>query len=112
MIPMQNNYQAYARVTILCLSLGVAGCSLGAYYPEQGAETTLNKRNNDLVFICGSKGMSVNFVTGACVTSSGQQVNPLNLYPPFQAPMPKGQPSDMIMRCQGRAVDFVTGRCM
>lgn len=68
--------------------------------------------NNNLTFACGSKGMSADFVTGNCISRSGSQVNPLNLYPPFQAPVPKPSNSELILRCQGRGVDFVTGRCM
>ena len=104
----------YFRMVVVCLLLWQAGCfhALSGQYRRHSADDAVNKRNNDLVFICGSKGMGVDFVTGNCVATSGGQVNPLNLYPPFQAPLPKQSPSDMIMRCQGRAVDFVTGRCM
>jgi hypothetical protein len=69
-------------------------------------------REGDLIFACGSKGLAADFVTGNCVSSSGRQVNPFNLYPPFQTPLPQPSPSELIMRCAGRAVDFVTGQCM
>lgn len=69
-------------------------------------------REGDLIFACGSKGLGADFVTGNCVSTSGRQVNPFNLYPPFQIPLPQPSPSELILRCAGRAVDFVTGRCM
>lgn len=69
-------------------------------------------RNSKLVFACGSKGMSADFATGNCISPTGNQVNPLNLYPPFQAPVLKPSSGELILRCQGRAVDFVTGRCL
>lgn len=75
--------------------------------------SNINRANNDLIFICGSQGMGVDFVTGNCTGTGGSQVNPYDLYPPFQSPFPTPpNPNDAIMRCQGKAVDFVTGRCM
>ncbi len=70
------------------------------------------RRNGNLAAACGAKGMAADFVTGNCVSPSGRQVNPANLYQPFQSPMPEPSPGELIMRCEGRAVDFVTGRCM
>jgi hypothetical protein len=73
-------------------------------------------RNNpgDLIYACGSKGLAVDFVTGNCVASRGQQINPQNLYPPFTALPPKPEPHDLIMRCgvEGRSADVIAGRCM
>ena len=68
--------------------------------------------NSELIFICGSAGMGVDFVTGSCVSPSGGRTSPYNLYPDFQAPLPTPpSPGDAIMRCGGRAVNFVTGKC-
>ena len=60
------------------------------------------------------KGFTADFVTGNCVSPQGRQANPQNLYPPFAAPLPTSQPSDLIIRCgaMGRGADFATGRCM
>ncbi len=71
-------------------------------------------RESALVYACGSKGFSVNFVTGNCIGAGGREVNPHNLYPPFMAPLPNPDPNELIQRCGalGRAADFVTGRCM
>lgn len=71
----------------------------------------IGQRNSQLVFACGSAGMGVDFVTGNCVPTGGGQVNPRNVVPP-SIPLPHSSPGDLIMRCGGRAVDFVTGRCM
>lgn len=71
----------------------------------------IGQRNSQLVFACGAAGMGVDFVTGNCVPPSGGQINPRNVAPP-SAPLPPLSPGDLIMRCGGRAVDFVTGRCM
>lgn len=71
-------------------------------------------REGALVYACGSKGLSTNFVTGNCILPNGREVNPHNLYPPFMAPLPKPDPNDLVQRCGalGRVPDFVTGRCM
>jgi hypothetical protein len=69
------------------------------------------RQSNNLVITCGSKGMGVDFATGNCINRGNEQVNPYNLYPPFMAPLPPPSPNDTIMRCQGRAPDFVTGQC-
>ncbi len=79
--------------------------------PSVSAQPSVGDRNSALISACGSAGMGVDFVTGNCVPSSGGQVNPYNLYPPFQAPLPKQTPSEMILRCPG-GVDFVTGQCI
>lgn len=89
--------------------------SIGNRVPSAFRKTdadSIAERNNNLIFICGSSGMGVDFVTSNCTRTDGNQVNPYNLYPPFMAPLPSPSPADSIMRCQGRAVDFVTGRCM
>jgi len=78
--------------------------------PNKKEEMPLD--NTNLVYICGKAGMGVDFVTMNCTKSDGSQVNPYNLYPPFQSPLGKPDPSESIMRCQGKAVDFVTGKCM
>ncbi len=79
---------------------------------KQTPTQTKQDYDNNLTFACGSKGMSADFVTGNCISRSGNQVNPLNLHPPFQAPVPRPPNNELILRCQGRGVDLVTGRCM
>lgn len=74
--------------------------------------TKSNISDTNLLYICGKSGMGVDFVTKNCTKSDGNQVNPYNLYPTFQSPLGKPNPSDSIMRCKGKAVDFVTGKCM
>ena len=84
-----------------------------AQQPAPTQDDLFGGRNNpgDLIYACRSKGLAVDFVTGNCVASRGQQINAQNLYPPL---LSKPEPHDLIMRCgvQGRAADFVTGRCM
>lgn len=72
---------------------------------------TIGERNDQLIFTCGAVGMGVDFVTGNCVTAGGRQINPRNIAPPSPAHSNFSH-SELIMRCGGRAVDFVTGRCM
>lgn len=106
----------FIRAALLLAVLLVPACVSGSgFRTGPGTQThvaLLGNRDNDLVFVCGSAGMGVDFVTGNCVSSRGNQVNPYNLYPPFMAPLPRPSPSDTIMRCRGRAVDFVTSCCM
>ena len=72
-----------------------------------------NSANSQIIFACGSAGMSVNFVTGNCVNSSGGQVNPRNVTAP-SIPVPRQSSQDLVMRCGslGKSVDFATGRCI
>lgn len=98
-------------------SLSAALQSMGRGLQEAGHSMQQSSphqpdRQGNLVTACGAKGMVPDFVTGNCVSPSGRQVNPANLYPAFQSPMPEPSPGELIMRCQGRGVDFVTGRCM
>lgn len=81
-------------------------------------DSLLNKKEEvpldktDLLYICSKAGLGVDFVTKNCTKSDGSQVNPYNLFPSFQFPLGKPNTSESIMRCQGKAVDFVTGKCM
>ena len=119
---LRNNALVLGSIVSLS-ALFATGCFLttstsgNSYYsprtglPSVSAQPSVSDRNSALIFACGSAGMGVDFVTGNCVPLSGGQVNPYNPYPPFQAPLPKQKPSEMILRCPG-GVDFVTGRCM
>ena len=90
----------------------VCSCYLPLRAQTPGLQAAPRLSEQDLVFTCGSAGLGVDFVAGSCVTPYGDSVNPHNLYPDFQAPLPQPTPSNLIMRCRGRAVDFVTGKCM
>ena len=93
-------------------SLADASSSHTPVVATHSARHNLSNDNSDLVFICGSAGMGVDFVTGSCVSSSGSRTSPYNLYHDFQAPLPTPpSPGDAIMRCGGRGVNFVTGKC-
>jgi hypothetical protein len=105
------------RVAAFFLLIFMIGCAWdsrpGRTQEDNTLYNTKGKANaTDLVFICGKAGMAVDFVTKNCTKPDGSQVNPYSLYPPFQSPLGKPDPSESIMRCEGRAVDFVTGRCM
>ncbi len=96
-------------VLVLAMTLNPA-VSFSQSPPPSGR----GEKEGALVYACGSKGLSANFVTGNCVLPDGREVNPHNLYPPFMAPLPKPDPNDLVQRCGalGRVPDFVTGRCM
>lgn len=106
---LSNRDRASTRAALQAMGRGLqeAGQSM-----QQSSPPPQPDRQGNLVTACGAKGMVPDFVTGNCVSSSGRQVNPANLYPPFHSPMPEPSPGELIMRCEGRAVDFVTGRCM
>lgn len=97
---------------LVCYAIAACGQITSPNARRQLPTTTSQRNDSNLVFACGSKGMGVDFATGNCVSQSGNQVSPFNLYPPFQAPLQKPSNEELIVRCQGRAVDFVTGRCM
>jgi hypothetical protein len=84
--------------------------SFGSGPPTRSARSN----SGDLLMACAAKGFTADFATGNCVSPQGRQTNPLNLYPPFAAPLPKPEPPDLIMRCgaMARVADFATGRCM
>lgn len=103
-------------ILLFLTSFIVSGCTGGGrtavpLVRNSSGSIDTGQRNSQLVFACGAAGMGVDFVTGNCVPPGGGQVNPHNVAPPF-APLPRSSPGDLIMRCGGRAVDFVTGRCM
>jgi hypothetical protein len=77
---------------------------------EDQAQTS--KNTSSLVYACGSVGMSVNFVTGNCISNTGNEVNPRNVVSP-SIKLPQESSSNLIMRCGalGKSSDFVTGRC-
>jgi hypothetical protein len=89
-------------------------CLWGNIAFPQLTSTSQSRNEGILIIACGSKGLTVDFVTGNCVMPHGGQINPQNLYQPFAAPLPQPNLSELIMRCgaQGRSADFVTGRCM
>ena len=66
--------------------------------------------DGDLVASCGAAGLGVDFATRNCSGSQGRHVSPYDVAPPFS--LTRQDPGQAIMRCQGRGVDFVTGRCM
>ena len=70
-----------------------------------------NSANGQLIYACGSVGLTVDFASGNCVTAQGRQVNPRNVVPQ-SIPLPAQNNNELIMRCNGRSVDFVTGRCL
>src|SRR5712692_4118781 len=102
-----------AQTMLFLTCLVVSGCAVGGRPLARSSSGSMDigQRNSQLVFACGAAGMGVDFVTGNCVPTGGGQVNPRNVTPP-SAPLPRSSPGDLIMRCGGRAVDFVTGRCM
>lgn len=104
------------QILLFLTSFIVSGCAGGGrtavpLVRNSSGSMDIGQRNSQLVFACGAAGMGVDFVTGNCVPPGGGQVNPRNVAPP-SAPLPRSSPGDLIMRCGGRAVDFVTGRCM
>ena len=94
----------------LVFTISGAFLALGHVSSAQEDPSDTGRRNADLIHAC--RGYAVDFVTGRCVKPGGQQVNPRNLWPDFQAPLPKPDPGDLIVRCRGRGVDFVTGKCL
>lgn len=72
---------------------------------EYGHSNSLT--NQQLVSICGAKGLGVDFATGSCV-SSGKRTSPNNISP---STSPRQSSQELIMSCGGKGVDFVTGKC-
>ena len=66
--------------------------------------------DGDLVASCDAAGLGLDFATRNCSGSQGRHVSPYDVAPPFS--LTRQDPGQAIMRCQGRGVDFVTGRCM
>lgn len=81
-------------------------------FRNQASSDSGNSENGQLIFACGSAGMSVNFVTGNCIGYRGAEVNPRNVVSP-SIRLPQQSSSDLMMRCGalGKSADFVTGRC-
>ena len=98
--------------TILCglvLLLG-SSCNFSLGTGSLRTAAHAGPTDGDLVANCGAAGLGVDFATRNCSGSQGRQVSPYDVAPPFS--LPRQDPGQAIMRCQGRGVDFVTGRCM
>ena len=96
-------FSLYASVAALLL----AGCAPGrAYAPIYGGDPP------NLVYLCGSNGMTADLATGSCIAPDGGRTSVYDLYPPLMSPYPTPpDPGEAIMACGGRGVDLVTGQC-
>jgi len=99
---------------LVCYVIAACGGPIRSRNGQGQLPTATGQRNDsNLAVACGSKGMTPDFATGNCFSQSGKQINPFDLYPPFQAPIKRPSDQELIQRCagQGRTPNFATGRC-